>query len=35
MVLGTRIDNDDVLAEDDGLLQVLPLTVHLIFLTDK
>ena len=26
---------DDVLAEDGGLLQVLPLTVHLKFFTEK
>ena len=28
-------DIDDVLAEDGGLLHVLPLTVHLFFFMDK
>ena len=33
---GASSKNDDVLAEDGGLLQVLPLAVHLkFFFTDK
>ena len=32
--LGLGLDND-IFAEDGGLIQVLPLNVHLKFLTDK